>query len=132
MISFITIPRLLRLSADYPFKARIVFLILSKEPEKALNQLSSYYKVQAPNIKIGMPKGQTKRRGCYNASNRTIFLSHRDAVYNPHIVLHEFYHHLRSQGEKHKGTERLANEFAREYLIEYRKATEHISEESSP
>ncbi len=126
------IPRLLRLTPDYPFKARIVSLILSKEPERALNQLSSHYRVQAPNIKIGMPKGQTKRRGCYSASNRTIFLSHRDILYNPYILLHEFYHHLRSQGEKHRGTEKLANEFAREYLVEYQEALEHISEICSP
>jgi Zn-dependent peptidase ImmA (M78 family) len=126
MNSFMTIQRLLSLIVDCPFKARIVFLILSKEPENALNQLSSHYEVQAPDIKIGMPKGKAKRRACYNASNKTIFLSHRDVLDNPHVLLHEFYHHLRSRGGKHRGTEKLANEFAREFLIEYQKATEQI------
>lgn len=120
------------MTAGCPFKARIVALILSKKPEKALIELSSHYRAQTPNIKIGMPKGQTKRRGCYSASDRTIYLSHRDALYNPYILLHEFYHHLRSQGEKHRGTEKLANKFAREYLIEYQEAVEHMSEECSP
>ncbi|MCW4053100.1 MAG: hypothetical protein NWE78_07840 [Candidatus Bathyarchaeota archaeon] len=116
----------MRLIANYPFKAKIVFLILSKEPENALNQLSSHYEIQAPDIKIGMPKGKAKSRGCYNTSNKTIFLSHRDMLYNPSVLLHEFYHHLRSRGGKHRGTEKLANEFAREFLIEYQKTTEQI------
>jgi len=106
--------------ADFWFKARIVYLILSKKPEKAIEELSKRYNVEVPNVKIGMPKGQTKNRGCYVAGKKTIYFSNQDALYNPHVALHEFYHHLRTQGRKHRGTEKLANAFAKDFLDVYK------------
>ncbi len=106
--------------ADFWFKARIVQLILSKTPEKAIEALSKRYNVEVPKVKIGMPKGRTKNRGCYVAGKKTIYFSNQDALYSPHVVLHEFYHHLRTHGDKHRGTEKLANAFAKDFLDAYR------------
>jgi len=108
------------LKADFPLKARTVHLILSKKPEEALKRLSEYYNVEVPKVKIGMPKGHVKSRGCYVAGKKTIYFSHRDALYNPYVVLHEFYHHLRTIDRKHKGTEKLADAFAKGFMEAYK------------
>jgi hypothetical protein len=39
--------------------------------------------------------------------------------YNPFVVLHEFYHHLRARSGPHRGTERHANAFARRFIDSY-------------
>jgi Mlc titration factor MtfA (ptsG expression regulator) len=108
------------LKADFPFKARIVYLILSKKPDEALERLSEYYNVQVPKVKIGMPKGHVKNRGCYVVEKKTIYFSNYDSSYNPYVVLHEFYHHLRTKSGKHKGTEKLADAFAKGFLEAYK------------
>lgn len=105
---------------DIRFEARIVHLILSGKTEEALERLSECYNVEVPKIKIGMPKGHVKNRGCYVAGKKTIYFSHRDALYNPHVVLHEFYHHLRTRDRKHRGTEKLADAFAKGYIEAYK------------
>lgn len=110
------------LKDDLPFKARIVHLILSRKPEDALKQLSKHYNVAVPRVKIGMPKGQSKSQGCYVTEKKTIYFSNQDALYNPFVVLHEFYHHLRSTGGKHKGTEKFADAFAKDFLDAYKEA----------
>ena len=111
------------LKADFSFKARIVCLILSKKSEEALERLSEYYNVEVPKIKIGMPKGHVKNRGCYVAGKRIIYFSDYDAFYSPYVVLHEFYHHLRRVTNAQVGTEKYANNFAKNYLEAYRKTT---------
>lgn len=108
------------MKADFPFKARMVYLILSRKPEEALKQLSRHYSVEVPKVKVGMPRGHVKNRGCYIVGKKTIYFSNQDALYSPHVVLHEFYHHLRTQGRKHKGTEKLADAFAKEFLEAYK------------
>jgi hypothetical protein len=116
------------LKADFLFKARIVYLILSRKPEEALKQLSRYYSVEVPKVKIGMPRGHVKNRGCYVVGKKTIYFSNQDALYSPHVVLHEFYHHLRTQGRKHKGSEKLADMFAEEFLEAYKEMVNIYSE----
>jgi len=108
------------LKADFPLKARIVHLILSKNPEEALERLSEYYNVEVPKVKIGMPKGHVRYQGCYVTGKKTIYFSHRDALYSPYVVLHEFYHHLRTRDRKHKGTEKLADAFAKGFMEAYK------------
>jgi hypothetical protein len=39
--------------------------------------------------------------------------------YNPFVILHEFYHHLRSKDGSHRGTERHANAFAQGFIESY-------------
>ena len=106
--------------AEFSFKARIVHLILSRKPEEALGRLSEHYNVAIPKVKVGMPRGHVKDRGCYVVGKKTIYFSNQDAFYSPYVVLHEFYHHLRTQGRKHKGTEYLADAFAKDFLEAYK------------
>jgi len=108
------------LSSEQLFKARIVNLILSRKPEDALKALSQYYKVITPELKVGVPKGRRKNIGCYIAKKRTIYVSNLNELHNPYVILHEFYHHLRTYNMKHKGTEKHAERFAKDYIEAYK------------
>jgi hypothetical protein len=101
------------------FKAEIVRLILFRKTEEALERLSNNYGVETPKIKIGMPKGNIKKVACYFNRTKTIYFSHLNFLYNPQVVLHEFYHHLRCHGGKHLGTEKNADRFAKTFLYAY-------------
>jgi len=98
------------------FKAEIVRLILTKDVYDALNALSTHYHVDTPKLKVGMPKKYKSKAGCYIAKTKTIHVSSREMLDNPFVILHEFYHHLRTQNEKHKGTEKYANKFAENFI----------------
>ncbi len=114
-------------------KPFIVSLILSQKPEEALDALAKEYKVNVPRLKVGLPKGHKKRAlGVYQSRNETISVLSRDVLGNPFVVLHEFYHHLRSKGvdKLHRGTEKNADKFAIDFLTEYRLAAEHSSQQS--
>jgi hypothetical protein len=50
-----------------------------------------------------------------------IYVASSEGLTDPFLILHEFYHHLRSVSGRHLGTERYANRFAREYIEEYRR-----------
>ena len=104
------------LTADLFFRAKIVSLILSRDPQDALKLLSSYYKIVEPKLKVGMPKRYSKNPACYVHKNRTIHVSHRSILYSPSIILHEFYHHLRSVKNAQGGIEKYADSFAKNYL----------------
>lgn len=103
------------------FRAKIVHLILSKKTEEALECLSQYYHLATPKLKVGMPKGHGKNAGCYIASKKAIHISNRNNLYNPYLILHEFYHHLRTHNLKHRGTEKYADKFAKDYVEAYKK-----------
>ena len=109
------------MNSEELFRARIVHLILSRKPEEALESLSQYYHVATPKLRVGMPKGHGKNAGCYAAAKKTIYVSDSDNLYNPYLILHEFYHHLRATDGKHKGTEKYANRFAKEHVETYEK-----------
>lgn len=102
------------------FRAKIVHLILSRNPEEALKFLSQHCHVVTPDLRVGMPKGHRKNSGCYIAGKKTIYVSDRDNLYNPYLILHEFYHHLRTTNGKHRGTEKYADKFAREFIEAYK------------
>jgi hypothetical protein len=104
------------------FKVEIVLLILNKRTEEALALLAKNYGVNTPKLKVGLPKGRRKNvYGCYTPKNATISVLNSDTLGNPFVILHEFYHHLRTHSvdKQHKGTERNADKFAAEYLKEY-------------
>jgi hypothetical protein len=100
------------------FEAIVVQLILQGKTEEALEQLARYYNVGIPKIKVGLPKGnRSKVLGCYASKNQTIYALNSDVLKDPFIILHEFYHHLRTSPDKrHKGTEKLASRFAKEFI----------------
>jgi hypothetical protein len=106
---------------DVLFRAKVVYLILSRDTEEALELLSSHYGVVEPKLKMGMPKRYSKNPACYVHKNRTIHVSRREVLWNPHVILHEFYHHLRSVTDAQGGIEKYANSFARSYLEAYQK-----------
>jgi hypothetical protein len=103
------------------FEALVVQLILNGKVEKALELLAKHYNVGLPRIKVGLPKGhRTNTYGCYTAKNQTIYVLNSDVIKDPFIILHEFYHHLRTRLDKgHKGTEKLASRFAKEFIETY-------------
>ena len=108
------------------FKPLIVWLILNGQAEKALELLAKNYKVSTPKLKIGLPKGRkTKVSGCYTAKDETISLLNSDVMGNPFVILHEFYHHLRTHSvdKQHKGTEKNANKFAIEFIEAYKRSS---------
>jgi hypothetical protein len=109
--------------SDAQFKALVVHFILDGNVEEALEQLARHYNVSSPRIKVGLPERcGTKVRGCYIHKSRTIHVSNSDALKNPFIILHEFYHHLRtSVDRKHRGTEKYASQFARDFILEGRR-----------
>jgi hypothetical protein len=106
---------------DGAFKADVVHLILANDAEKALASLAEMYKVDTPSLKVGIPKGHVTVSGCYVLERETIYVASSDGLTDPFLILHEFYHHIRSISGRHIGTERYANRFAREYIEEYRK-----------
>ncbi len=106
-----------------PFKPTVVLLILSGKTEEALELLSQKYQTKTPCLKVGLPKGhKAVAYGCYTAKTQTISVLNSEMLVNPFIVLHEFYHHLRSKGvdKMHRGTEKNADKFAMEFIEAYK------------
>jgi hypothetical protein len=99
------------------FHRRIVRLIaIDRKPEDALEALCEHYRVERPTLRIGLPKGEKKALGCYAHRERTIYMSSEEYLFDPYVLIHEFYHHLRHVGGKHRGTERHARDFALSFL----------------
>ncbi len=114
-------------------KAFIVSLILNHQTEQALDLLAREYKVNIPRLEIGLPKRHKKKAlGVYQSRNETISVLNSDIFGNPFVILHEFYHHLRSKAvdKLHRGTEKNADRFAMDFLTEYRIAIRHSSGQS--
>jgi len=98
-------------------RERVVHLIsVEKRPEDALDLLCQHYRVERPLLRIGLPKGEKRALGCYVHREKTIYISKEEYLYDPYVLIHEFYHHLRNVGGKHRGTERHAKEFALSFL----------------
>jgi hypothetical protein len=106
---------------DRTFKAEIVRLILTHDAEKALASLAENYNVDVPILRVGIPKGHVTVSGCYVLEKETIYVASSDGLIDPFLILHEFYHHLRSTSGRHKGTEKYADKFALEYIDEYKR-----------
>jgi len=105
-----------RMTCDISWKRTVVRLIREGRPEEALALMGEKYSVKPPKLRIGTVKGRREVAGCYVAKERTIYLSHADMMLEPYVVLHEFYHHLRSMEGKFSGSEKHADTFAREFV----------------
>jgi hypothetical protein len=110
---------------DLAFRVKIVALILSSDTEEALELLSRRYGVAEPKLLVGMPKRYSKNPACYVAKTQTIHVFHREILLNPHVILHEFYHHLRNVANAQGGIEKYADRFAKNYLQAYRESAKH-------
>ena len=108
-------------------KAQIVEMILNKKTEQALQILSEYYKVYTPQIVVGTIKGKRKTvYAVYVQKEKKIYCINSDIFYNPFVVLHEFYHHIRTSGGIHRGSEKHANMYAKSFIESYNKIIEQI------
>lgn len=104
-------------SDEQEFRARVVQLITSnRNPAEAIEELSSHYRVEKPSLRMGLPKGEKKALGCYVQRDKTIYLANSESLYDPYVIIHEFYHHLRSLTGQHRGTEKHARDFALLFL----------------
>jgi hypothetical protein len=113
------------ISLDDITKAKIVHMILNRNTEEALQKLSKFYNVTPPKIVVGTIKG--KRRTVYAVyvqKERRIYVINSDVFYNPFIVLHEFYHHIRTRAGVHRGSEKHANMYAKSFIDSYKKIVE--------
>ncbi len=105
------------MTEDLDFKYRVVEEILSKRPEQAIRMLSEKYNVKPPNLHVGVVKGRsTTALGVYIPKKRAIYVRNSDVLFNPFVIIHEFYHHLRTRPTKHRGTEKHANRFAEDFI----------------
>ena len=121
------------ISLDDITKAKIVHMILNRDTEEALQKLSKIYNVTPPEIVVGTIKG--KRRTVYAVyvqKERRIYVINSDILYNPFIVLHEFYHHIRTRAGVHRGSEKHANMYAKSFIDSYKKIVEKMMMSMKP
>jgi hypothetical protein len=110
---------------EQEMKAAVVALILDSKPEEAIATLSKWYRVSEPRLGVGVFEGRTKGvAAVYSQNTRKILAARREYLYDPFVIVHEFYHHLRSTSGKHRGTEKQADRFALDFIASYRRATE--------
>jgi len=103
-------------------KAKIVYMIINKKTEEAIENLSKFYNIDPPEIVVGTIKG--KRRTVYAVyvqKQSKIYTKNSDTFYNPFIILHEFYHHLRTKNGIHRGSEKHADRYANSFIDSFRK-----------
>ena len=98
------------------FKASIVRSMIKGDVEEALDRLSKSFKVKSPKIRVGTVKGHRKAGAVYHQSNQTIYASNRKVLYDPMIILHEYYHYLQSELYRKRGSEKHANKFAKDFV----------------
>jgi hypothetical protein len=114
------------------YRTSIVQMILDKRTEEALLTISKFYGIKAPEIVVGTVKG--KRRTVYAVyvqKESRIYCINSDVLYNPFIIIHEFYHHLRTVAGVHKGSEKHANQYAKEFIASYNKVMNQIFQSNS-
>jgi hypothetical protein len=110
-------------------KAKIVFMILNKKTEEAIQNLSKFYGISPPEIVVGTVKGKRKTvYAIYVQKESKIYAINSDVFYNPFIVLHEFYHHMRTRGGIHRGSEKNANMYARNFIDAYNRIIKQMTE----
>ena len=104
------------MTSDNRWRMNIVQMIRGGRPEEALALLAEKYSVKPPRLKVGTVKGRRAVAGCYVAKEETIYLPNAEMMLDPYVVLHEFYHHLRSVEGKFSGSEKYADRYARGFL----------------
>jgi hypothetical protein len=115
------------INAEEQMKASVVALILDSKPEAALEVLSRWYRVSEPKLTVGVVEGKTKGvAAVYSQRRKEILAARREFLYDPFVMIHEFYHHLRSASGRHRGTERQADRFALEFIVAYRRLTQGL------
>jgi len=109
-------------------KAKIVALILDRKTEVALDNLSKLYKIDTPEIVVGTIK--KKRRtvyAVYVVQEKKIYALNSEIFYNPFVILHEYYHHIRSKNGTHRGSEKRADMYAQNFIDSYTRIVEKLN-----
>ena len=107
---------------EVQFRAGVVAMILDSKTEAALELLCRRYRVSVPRLGVGVLEGRTKGvAAVYSLERKEILAARREYLYDPFVMIHEFYHHLRSSSGKHRGTEKQADRFALEFIDAYRR-----------
>lgn len=110
-------------------KAKIVYMILNKKTEEALQHLSKLYGITPPEIVVGTVKGKRKTvYAIYVQKESKIYAINSDIFYNPFVVLHEFYHHMRTRGGIHRGSEKNANMYASNFIDAYNRIIKQMTD----
>ena len=108
--------------SEEEMKASVVAMILDSRPEDALDLLSRWYRIERPRLGVGVVEGRTKGvAAVYSLRRKEILAARREYLYNPFVMIHEFYHHLRSRSGRHRGTEKEADRFAVEFIRAYQR-----------
>ena len=106
--------------ADDFVVARVVHLIVRGSTHEALSDLSKHYNIKPPKVSVGTVKRHKRNAlAVYVQAKRTIYASKSEFLYNPFVMLHEFYHHLRASTDGKRGTEKHADAFARKAIETY-------------
>ena len=114
-------------------KAAAVALILDTRPEEALTLLCRSYRIGRPRLGVGVFEGRTKGAAAvYSMHRKEILAANREYLYDPFVIIHEFYHHHRSSSGRHRGTEKQADKFAMEFIAAYRRVVEGRPEPTKP
>jgi hypothetical protein len=78
--------------------------------------------VEVPRLGVGTTKGHSKGvLAVYSADRKEILAVSQEYLYDPFVMLHEFYHHLRQFAGQHRGTEKNADRFALDYIAAYKR-----------
>jgi hypothetical protein len=110
-------------------KAKIVHMVLNKKTEEALQYLSKFYNIAPPEIVVGTVKGKRKTvYAVYVQKESKIYAINSDVFYNPFVILHEFYHHIRTKGGIHRGSEKNANRYAKSFIDAYNRIIKQMME----
>jgi hypothetical protein len=113
-------------------KAKIVHMILNKNTEEALQNLSKLYNVTVPKIVVGTIKGKRKTvYAVYVQKESRIYVINSDIFYNPFVILHEFYHHIRTRAGVHRGSEKHANMYAQSFVDSYKRLVEQMRDKKN-
>ena len=113
-------------------KAKIVHMILNKNTEEALQNLSKLYNVTVPKIVVGTIKGKRKTvYAVYVQKESRIYVINSDIFYNPFVILHEFYHHIRTRAGVHRGSEKHANMYAESFVDSYKRLVGQMSDKKN-
>jgi hypothetical protein len=116
------------MSPEEMMKASVVALVVDSKPEEALRVLCKWYRVSVPRLGVGVVAGKTKGvAAVYSMRRKEILASRREFLYDPFVIVHEFYHHLRSSSGTHRGTEKQADKFALDFIEAYRRAVLELS-----
>ncbi|MBI3840391.1 MAG: hypothetical protein HY297_00290 [Thaumarchaeota archaeon] len=111
------------IQSEEAMKTSVVALILDKRPEDAIEVLCKWFRVRRPKLGVGVVEGRTKGvAAVYSVRRKEILAARREYLYDPFVIVHEFYHHLRSRSGKHRGTEKQADRFALDFIAAYQRA----------